>query len=123
MVHLKVAADQRSPEALVVDLLPAGLELENQNLEHSIAMDSLRIDDTPIAELVAARQLRHEEYRDDRYVAALDLGRGGWVHLFYLARAVTPGVYQTPAPLVEDMYRVTLRAVGESPGDIEVFAP
>ncbi len=37
LVHLAVSAKQRVPDALVVDLLPAGLELENQNLAQSAA--------------------------------------------------------------------------------------
>lgn len=37
MVWLDVWADKNVPDALVVDLLPAGLELENQNLANSSA--------------------------------------------------------------------------------------
>ncbi|MCB1656514.1 MAG: alpha-2-macroglobulin family protein, partial [Pseudomonadales bacterium] len=37
LVHLAVTARQQVPDALVVDLLPAGLELENQNLGQSAA--------------------------------------------------------------------------------------
>ncbi|MCP6374027.1 hypothetical protein NL455_29530, partial [Klebsiella pneumoniae] len=37
VVRLKVAASERVSDALVVDLLPAGLELENQNLSDSSA--------------------------------------------------------------------------------------
>ena len=37
LVHLALKAKERVPDALVVDLLPAGLELENQNLAQSAA--------------------------------------------------------------------------------------
>jgi hypothetical protein len=37
LVHLALKAEDRVPDALVVDLLPAGLELENQNLAQSAA--------------------------------------------------------------------------------------
>ena len=37
LVWLEVTATQNVPDALVVDLLPAGLELENQNLASSSA--------------------------------------------------------------------------------------
>ena len=37
LVWLEVKASQNVPDALVVDLLPAGLELENQNLASSSA--------------------------------------------------------------------------------------
>ena len=110
-------------DTLVTDLLPAGLELENQNLEHSIRIDQFRIDGKTIPELQGDTAIIHQEYRDDRYVAAIDHGKyGGRSHLFYLARAVTPGRYRIPPPLVEDMYRPRYRAVGEAPGEM-VVAP
>ena len=62
----------------------------------------------------SAANLLHEEYRDDRYVAALKL-EGSEARLFYLVRAVTPGTYTVPPPQVEDMYRPELRAVGKTP--------
>ncbi len=65
-------------------------------------------------------QIVHREYRDDRFVAALNLRKGRSSHLFYLARAVTPGRYQVPPTLVEDMYQPELRAIGESGGLLEV---
>src|SRR3546814_15700790 len=66
----------------------------------------------------------HEEYRDDRYVAALKLGAGRTARLFYLVRAVTPGTYTVPPPLVEDMYRPDLRGVGKAvPETIRVVQP
>jgi uncharacterized protein YfaS (alpha-2-macroglobulin family) len=34
-------AKQRVPDALVVDLLPAGFELENQNMEGSVRMSDV----------------------------------------------------------------------------------
>ena len=43
-------------------------------------------------------QLRHEEYRDDRYVAALRLDQGDTARLYYLVRAVTPGSHTVPPP-------------------------
>ncbi len=44
--------------------------------------------------------------------------------MFYLVRAVTPGTYSVPPPLVEDMYRPQLRGVGRSnPTTITVVQP
>ena len=43
--------------------------------------------------------LLHEEYRDDRYVAAMN-SDGGEAKLFYLVRAVTPGTYTGAAAAV-----------------------
>ena len=58
---------------------------------------------------------KHQEFRADRYVAALDVSSYGTSHLLYLARAVTPGTYRVPPPQVESMYRPNWQAVGDTP--------
>lgn len=123
VVRLDVYAEkQRIPDALIVDLLPAGFELENPNLATSVKLDDIRIDSKPISEWQQNANIVHQEFRDDRYVAALSLRRRNTSQVFYLARAVTPGNYTIPPSLVEDMYRPWLRAVGESEGTVEVLA-
>jgi uncharacterized protein YfaS (alpha-2-macroglobulin family) len=115
LVHLVVAAKERVPDALVVDLLPAGLELENQNLAQSAA--SLEDASSETKEWLQSMQnanLKHQEFRGDRYVAALDLDGYGSTHLLYLARAVTPGSYRVPPPQVESMYRPNWQAIGDA---------
>lgn len=115
LVHIAVKAKQRVPDALVVDLLPAGLELENQNLAQSAA--SLENASSKVKEWRESMQnasLKHQEFRDDRYVAALNLDGYGTTHLLYLARAVTPGIYRVPPPQVESMYRPNWQALGET---------
>jgi len=121
LVHLAVSAKQRVPDALVVDLLPAGLELENQNLAQSAA--SLENASSQVKEWRESMQnasLKHQEFRDDRYVAAINLEGSGTTHLLYLARAVTPGTYRVPPPQVESMYRPNWQAVGETPADLVI---
>jgi uncharacterized protein YfaS (alpha-2-macroglobulin family) len=57
-------------------------------------------------------------------VAALSLDAGNAAHVFYLVRAVTPGRYTVPPPLVEDMYRPELRGVGQArPAQMTVVQP
>ncbi|CNI35819.1 alpha-2-macroglobulin family protein [Yersinia mollaretii] len=121
LVHLDVWADQRVPDALVVDLLPAGLELENQNLGDSSA--SLGESANSVTELLQDMQqsdIKHQEFRDDRYVAAVSVDGYRHTTLLYLARAVTPGVYQVPAPQVESMYVPDWRALGVTPMQLEI---
>ncbi|MEG0243434.1 MAG: alpha-2-macroglobulin, partial [Pseudomonas sp.] len=122
LVHIAVSANkQRVPDALVVDLLPAGLELENQNLGQSAA--SLENASSQVKEWRESMQnasIKHQEYRDDRYVAALNLDGYGTTHLLYLARAVTPGTYRVPPPQVESMYRPNWQAVGDTPVDMVI---
>jgi len=69
------------------------------------------------------------EARDDRFVAALDLGRdrsrrrnpyfvddegphlaNNEFHLAYIVRVVTPGAFTLPEAVVEDMYRPGMMA-------------
>jgi uncharacterized protein YfaS (alpha-2-macroglobulin family) len=84
--------------ALVVDLLPAGFEI--QNIAPPTGGDSggyswLKDLSSPV----------YSEARDDRYIAALDLPSGtGEFSLAYVVRAVTPGEFKYPALDVEDMY-------------------
>jgi uncharacterized protein YfaS (alpha-2-macroglobulin family) len=57
-------------------------------------------------------------------VAALDLDKGKQAHVFYLVRAVTPGTYTVPPPMVQDMYRPEVRGIGKSiPASIRVVQP
>ena len=123
IVALTVEAGQPMPDALLVDLLPAGLEIENLNLTPAEQWADITVDGVSLPERGSAATLVHEEYRDDRYVAALKL-EGGQARLFYLVRAVTPGTYVVPPPQLEDMYRPQLRAVGKTPFEtIKVVPP
>ncbi len=54
LVWLEVKASQNVPDALVVDLLPAGLELENQNLANGSA--SLQDSGSEVANLLNQMQ-------------------------------------------------------------------
>lgn len=87
---------------LLVDPVPAGLEIENANLTEgaSVAgLDWLKQEVYPV----------HTEARDDRYVAAFERSGGNDQKLVYtvayIARAVSPGRYVAPAAVIEDMYR------------------
>ena len=99
------ALEPRQSRLLLVDLLPAGFEIENPALMTSAdlaAFPWLSADDAPA----------HAEFRDDRFVAAFEPGtdatRG--LTVAYMVRAVSPGSYVNPAASVEDMYRPTVFA-------------
>ena len=101
VVVLKVTEPEaKYARIVVVDQLPAGLEIDNPNLVDSGtvgAFDWLKRDVEPAA----------TEYRDDRFVAALDRdsGQPAFFTLAYMVRAVSPGRYVHPPATVEDMYR------------------
>lgn len=120
VVQLLVHADRKVPDGLVVDLLPAGLELENQNLANaSVDLSKVRIDGTSLDDWRDKAHVQHVEFREDRFVAALSLDNR-IVALYYMARAVTPGVYQVPPPYAEDMYRPYYQALGATPNVVTV---
>lgn len=115
LVKLAVRASRTVPDALVVDLLPAGLELENQNLAASSASLSDSADGIQnLVEQMKQQAIKHIEFRDDRFVAALSVNSFQRATLVYLARAVTPGEYIVPPPQVESMYVPEWRASGQA---------
>ncbi len=119
LVEVRVKAEQQRPDSLLVELLPAGMELENQNLANaSINMDDLEIDGKKISSL-KSDQIKHQEFRDDRYIAAFNAHKYGEQKIYYLMRAVTPGQYTLPPSYVEDMYSPDFFAIGDS-GHFEV---
>jgi len=121
IVKLDVASDRRIEDALVVDRVPAGLEVENMNLSQGPDMADWKVGGVQVSEALNDTRIKHREYRDDRYVAAV--GIQGPVTVFYRARVVTPGRFVVPAPVVEDMYRPEIRAVGASSGPLVVNDP
>jgi uncharacterized protein YfaS (alpha-2-macroglobulin family) len=98
--------------------------VENLNLGGAQQWSGVVIDGIDLDQHAAAAEPVHEEYRDDRYAAALNLRRGDKSRVFYLVRAVTPGSYTVPPPLVEDMYRPAVRGIGKAaPAKITVVEP
>ncbi len=121
VAHLRISSKERIPDALVVDLLPAGFELENQNLMHSVKLNDIQMEGNSIWRLKEQTDMVHEEYRDDRYVAVVKLNEHSPTHLFYLIRVVSPGTFTVPPPFVESMYRPEIRGIGETPGPVTVL--
>jgi alpha-2-macroglobulin len=90
-------------QTLVVDLLPAGFEIETATVSKGRST-------TDYAWLPQLTDATYTEERDDRFVAALDL-KGGVKDfaLAYIVRAVTAGEFTYPALVVEDMYEPETR--------------
>ncbi|PWC34019.1 alpha-2-macroglobulin [Azospirillum sp. TSO35-2] len=97
-------ADPLDHAVLVSDPLPAGLEIENVRLANSGQLGKL----SWLGELSATRNV---EFRDDRFVAAVDLTKAApRFRLVYLVRAVTAGDFAAPGATVEDQQRPHLSA-------------
>jgi len=121
VVRLTVQAQEQLREGLLVDLLPGGLEAQNLDLGDPDQIGAMVIDGLALSERRWQADVKHTEYRDDRFVAALSLWPGQEARVFYLVRAVSPGTYTVPPPYAEDMYRPERRAIGEAvPKTLEV---
>lgn len=110
---------------MVIDKIPAGLEIENMNIVQGEQMGVVKIGDINPAEAMNDSRIKHVEFRDDRFVAAVRLDARG-INLFYRARVVTPGKFVMPQLYAEDMYRPDLFGVhgsGETLTVVDANAP
>jgi uncharacterized protein YfaS (alpha-2-macroglobulin family) len=101
VVGLKITESEAAYARLIlVDHLPAGLEIDNPDLFDGGSTDTLSF-------LKRDVEPTHTEARDDRYVATFN--RDGkdkaTFSIGYVVRAVTPGRYVLPPASIEDMYR------------------
>ncbi len=103
------AHDYQTATAMVVDRVPAGLEIENFNLVKDSRLSDVKFADVDAEAAMHDPNIMHVEFRDDRFAVALRLGSIYWnssdpVKLFYQARVVTPGQFVMPGVHAEDMY-------------------
>jgi hypothetical protein len=99
------AEGARNYPTVIVDLLPAGLEIEtllNPSDGSGTNWDGAPLNG-PFSWVGQITYTQVQESRDDRFVASADV-RGSFRYA-YIARAVTPGRFTMPAAQVEDMYR------------------
>ena len=88
---------------MVSDPLPAGFEIDNPNLIRGgdlTGLDALGLE----------ANVAHSEFRQDRFLTAIDRSDAAPFRLGYIVRAVSPGTFHHPAATVEDMYRPDFRA-------------
>jgi hypothetical protein len=123
LVDLSAYSTKPFKDAILVDLIPAGFELENQDLKNTIKIDTFKIGGAQTIEEIQNESYikSHVEYLDDRFVSATSLIENQWHHEFYLLRAVSKGVFTNPPPYAEDMYRPYIRSIGREFGNVEVF--
>jgi alpha-2-macroglobulin len=127
LVHLEVTSNRRIEDGLIIDRIPAGLEIENLNLSQGNRLaefktpkpSGLRVrQPKEIADSLADERVKHREFRDDRYVAAVRIE--GTIDLYYLVRVVTPGQFIVPPSMAEDMYRPEVRGLTAASGTVTV---
>ena len=104
VVLLRVTPERKLRGRLMVsDPLPAGFEIDNPHLLRAgdiSSLDWLELDNSA----------QHTEFREDRFLAAVDWQTQKSFQLAYIVRAISPGEFMQPAASVEDMYRPDLRA-------------
>ncbi|TGD67827.1 alpha-2-macroglobulin family protein [Tabrizicola sp. WMC-M-20] len=88
---------------MVSDPLPAGFEIDNPNLISGGQLANLDW-------LNLEGDVAHSEFRQDRFLTAVDRTNADSFRLGYIVRAISPGTFHHPAAAVEDMYRPTFRA-------------
>jgi uncharacterized protein YfaS (alpha-2-macroglobulin family) len=103
-MHLKVSAKTNIGNGMIVDRIPAGLEIENINIVHGEKMSVVKFDGIDPSEAMQDSRIKHIEFRDDRFVAAARI-ENGQLNLFYRMRVVTPGKFVIPPLYADDMYR------------------
>jgi uncharacterized protein YfaS (alpha-2-macroglobulin family) len=97
-----IPLEDRRARLMIDDPLPAGFEIDNPNL--------LRGGDIGALSGLGLRDVsQHAEFRQDRFLAAVDWAGTEPFRLGYIVRAVSPGSFHHPAASVEDMYRPALR--------------
>jgi uncharacterized protein YfaS (alpha-2-macroglobulin family) len=92
---------------MVNDPLPAGFEIDNPNLMAAGSTSTLDW-------LDAITDVQNSEFRQERFLTAVDRYDNSTFKLAYVVRAISPGTYKHPAASVEDMYRPDFRARSET---------
>ncbi|WP_225028612.1 alpha-2-macroglobulin family protein [Xinfangfangia pollutisoli] len=100
---------------IVSDPLPAGFEIDNPNLMSGGSTAQL-------GWLDAMSDIAHAEFRQERFVAAVDWSSSDAFRLAYIVRAISPGTFHHPAASVEDMYRPDYRGRSDM-GSVTIAAP
>ncbi len=85
---------------MINDPLPAGFEIDNPTLLSSAS--------EAMAAFGLESDVTQTQFRQDRFLAAIDRSSNQPFKLGYVLRAISPGVFHLPAATVEDMYRPDL---------------
>jgi uncharacterized protein YfaS (alpha-2-macroglobulin family) len=107
-----IPLQDRRARLMIDDALPAGFEIDNPNLLRGGDIGAL-------TGLGLLEGVEHAEFRQERFLAAVDWSGTERFRLGYIVRAVSPGSFHHPAASVEDMYRPALRG-RTAPGRVVV---
>ncbi len=101
VIDIVLSAEQDLRNVVVVDLLSAGLEVENPRLDPNMSLRE--------GTFSGADNPSYLDIRDDRLILAFDELKQGEHHFYYVVRAITPGEYHYPSIEAECMYVPLIR--------------
>jgi alpha-2-macroglobulin len=124
------SADSEEHQTVLVDMLPAGWEIEgpvtpvietpkgvaeaddtNKTYSFLGALTNPQVTEARDDRFVAVFKLGHEDsHQINRYLAKNSGLSDDAFHLAYVVRVVTPGTFTLPEAVVEDMYRPSMMA-------------
>jgi hypothetical protein len=109
-------------DAVVVDMLPVGFEIENTALGDYSSLADLPLEggERTVAELSKGVILYSELLEKDRYLAALALQAKVSYRLFYRVRVVAAADTIIPPPRVSSLYRPEVNGVGLVGGALSI---
>ena len=108
IVDITLGAGQNYKNVVLVDLLPAGFEVENPRLASSDTSDLSELD------MINPQKI---DIRDDRILVFTNISDD--THYRYVVRAVTPGKFKLPAVSAECMYDPSIVSVNGA-GEITI---
>lgn len=113
-VKITVTPKSKIANAVLLDLLPGGFEIENE----ALASRAKRKEEQSEKDLIS---FMRREYRDDRFLLFGDIEAEKEVTVSYNLRAVTVGNYAIPQTQVEAMYEPDVQGTSAPEGRIEVI--
>lgn len=113
IAHIKVSSEKESyRDIMVVDLLPAGLEIANPNFGTTNQSQGIKINGKSMRSRIDRSKIDYQGYLDDRYIASISVNSYRDTELFYQVQAITPGIYKHAPIMAESMYINNVNAVG-----------
>jgi uncharacterized protein YfaS (alpha-2-macroglobulin family) len=102
IVRVNAKTHGRYANGMIVDYVPAGVEIENANIVQG-EQSAVTVANIDMRQAMQDARIKHVEFREDRFVVAARLDQE--MNFFYRVRVVTPGRFVVPPTYAEDMYQ------------------
>ena len=115
-VLIEMTPDENCDNAVLLDLLPGGFQIEDA----TIATRTQNLTAQKVTDGFSKPQITRQENRQDRYLLFASLGKGNKYAIAYSLRAVTPGTFAIPPTRVEDMYDSDISGSFSTEGNLAI---